>query len=81
MSDTTEHTRACVKCTGLQVRQVIREDATIIQYRCLNCGRIDEPGLVPNARVFTWGMGQYTAAAQKARRDRKAEERGDAWDL
>ena len=44
----------CPKCQGLQLAQTLHEDLTIHQYRCLNCGRIDEPGLVPNTRRIAY---------------------------
>jgi len=67
--------RTCPKCAGLQLKQIVSEDCVITQFRCLNCGRIDEPGLVPNFRIFTWGMGQYTKAAQAAAKAQRERDR------
>lgn len=52
MSHTTR--TACAKCGGLVIDETSRdpESARILtQVRCLNCGRREEPGHVPQTRL------------------------------
>lgn len=54
----------CPKCNGLQISERLREETlTIIQIHCLNCGRIEEPGLVPHSKIYngyaTYGKAQW----------------------
>lgn len=54
----------CPKCQGLQISERLREETlTIIQIHCLNCGRIEEPGLVPHSKIYngyaTYGKAQW----------------------
>ncbi len=70
-------TRECLKCKGLQLAQTVSDDITITQYRCLNCGRIDEPGLVPNTRRIVYERpGRYSdLSADNLRRRQRAKEK------
>lgn len=54
----------CPKCSGLQIQERLREETlTIIQIHCINCGRIEEPGLVPHRKIYngyaTYGKAQW----------------------
>lgn len=73
----------CAKCTGCLVEQQIREDTlTVAQWRCLNCGLIEEPGLVPNARRIAYTRsGKYSTPSAEVirRRERLKEQQGDGW--
>lgn len=72
-------TRECLKCRGLQVYQTVSEDLTIHQYRCLNCGRIDEPGLVVNTRRIVYDrLGKYSDASAATIRRRQLERAREA---
>lgn len=69
MSDT----RICPKCKGLQFAQTVIDDLVIRQYRCMNCGRIDEPGLVPLTRRITYENSERRARARERERERKGK--------
>lgn len=61
----------CPKCSGLQISERLREETlTIIQIHCINCGRIEEPGLVPNTKIYngyaTYGKAQWQTDESEA---------------
>jgi uncharacterized Zn finger protein len=61
----------CPKCHGLQISERLREETQVIlQLHCLNCGRIDEPGLVPNSKIYngyaTYGKAQWRTTESEA---------------
>ena len=61
----------CPKCHGLQVQERLRaETLTILQIHCINCGRIEEPGLVPNTKIYngyaTYGKAQWRSTESEA---------------
>jgi len=61
----------CPKCNGLQIQERLREETlTIIQIHCLNCGRIEEPGLTPNTKIYngyaTYGKAQWRSTESEA---------------
>jgi len=61
----------CPKCHGLQIEERLREETPVIlQLHCINCGRIEEPGLVPNTKIYngyaTYGRAQWQTNESEA---------------
>ena len=61
----------CPKCNGLQIEERLREETLVIlQLHCINCGRIEEPGLVPNTKIYngyaTYGKAQWQTDESEA---------------
>ena len=61
----------CPKCQGLQIQERLRaETLVIVQIQCINCGRIEEPGLAPNTKIYngyaTYGRAQWQTNESEA---------------
>ena len=66
MSNSTPRPPRCPKCDGCQVSEALRgESQAITQVRCLNCGRIEEPGHTKVYRLYN-GYGTYGKAYRQA---------------